>query len=390
MRKIIGLAILLIPLIALGKEVTIHFPKEGKFTLFLNNGKGNVYLLQGKDVVIDVPEGEFKFAVCDEQNRGAEKVLKKEENSLTFSESDFNLVYKVGVNITDSKGTPIDYAVVTLTDSLGNKHSNIIREENNGSCFFYFLPQGKASLEANRGDLRISQDFELAQKGEQFIYNLSFASLALPPKEKPTAEEVREKPEEKIVPRGGINPFLSAFLSLLIILIILFGVYIFLKRRGLDLIAMIKQQRAQAPPAQPAQPSPIPTSPDICPFCGQRKDPLTGACACTPTTEPARGISPAISGQARLVGLEGVLSGSFFPIGEKEITIGRGEDRDIVVRDNAVSRKHCRIVLEEDGYYIVDEGSTNGTFVEGVRITREKLKNGDIIQIGETKMRFEL
>lgn len=390
MRKVIGLAIILIPFFAFCREVTLHFPSEGKFILFLKDGEENVYLLQGKDVVINVPEGELKVAVCDDQNRGAEKVLKKEENSLSFSESDFNLVYKVGVSVTDSKGTPIDYAIVTLTDSLGNKHSTLLREENKGSCFFYFLPQGKATLEAKRGSLRISQDLELTQKAEQIIFNLAFASLTLPPKEKVQVEEAKEKPEGKEIPKAGFNPFVSAFLSLLIIIIILFAVYIFLKKRGLDLIAMIKQQRVQAPLSEPAQPSPIPTSPDICPYCGQRKDPVTGACACTPTAGPARGVSTAISGQARLVGLEGALMGSVFLIEKKEVTIGRGEDRDLVVQDNAVSRRHCKIVLEEDGYYIIDEGSTNGTFVDGMKISREKLKSGDIIQIGETKIRFEV
>ncbi len=388
MRKIIGLVIPLISLLALPREVTLHLPKEGKFVLFLRDGGENVYTVEGKDVVVDVPEGEFKLAICDEENRGAEKSLGGQESSLSFSESDFSLIYKVGINLTDSRGTPIDYAVVTLRDPLGNKHTYIVREEDKGACFFYFLPQGKAFLEARRGDLGVSQDLELAPKTEPLLFNLSFASLTLPPKEKPPAEKTMEKPEEKPVPKGAINPFLSAFLSLLIILIILYIVYLLLKRKGIDIVAMIRQQRAQAPSAPP--PSPVPTSPDICPYCGQRKDPLTGACACTPTTVPSPGVSPVgPAGQVRLVGLEGALLGSVFPI-EKEVTIGRGEDRDIVVPDNAVSRRHCRITLEEDGYYIVDEGSTNGTFVGGVRITREKLKNGDIIQIGESKMRFEM
>lgn len=389
MRQIIGLAILLVSAFAFPREVTLHFPKEGRFVLFLQGGEENVYQVEGKDIVVDLPEGELKLAVCDEQNRGASKSLGAKESSLSFSESDFNLIYKVVVNLTDSKGTPIDYAVVNLKDSSGNRHTEVVREENKGICYFYFLPQGKASLEARRGDLRASQDLELVQKTEVVPYTISFASLTLTPKEEKAEGKPAEKAEEKPAPKGGVSPFLSAFLSLLIILIILYGIYLFLKRRGLDLIAMMRQTREQVPAGPTAPPSPIPTSPDICPYCGQKKDPITGACACTPTTSPAPSVPQASTGQARLVGLEGAVLGSVFPIG-KETTIGRGEDRDIVVRDNAVSRKHCRIVLEEDGYYIVDEGSTNGTFVGGVRITRAKLQNGDIIQIGESKMRFEM
>jgi pSer/pThr/pTyr-binding forkhead associated (FHA) protein len=145
-----------------------------------------------------------------------------------------------------------------------------------------------------------------------------------------------------------------------------------------------------------------PIASDICPYCGQRKDPITGACACTPATQPSplepgqtavlpskQIQKPAPSG-ARLVVIKGPLEGEVFPINKGEFTIGRAEDRDLTILDRAVSRKHCKIVLEDDGYYIVDEGSTNGTFVSGMRVAREKLKNGDIIQVGESKFRFEL
>jgi pSer/pThr/pTyr-binding forkhead associated (FHA) protein len=145
-----------------------------------------------------------------------------------------------------------------------------------------------------------------------------------------------------------------------------------------------------------------PIASDICPYCGQRKDPITGACACTPATQPSplepgqtavlpskQIQKPAPSG-ARLVVIKGPLEGEVFPINKGEFTIGRAEDRDLTILDRAVSRKHCKIVLEDDGYYIVDEGSTNGTFVSGMRVAREKLKNGDIIQVGESKLRFEI
>ncbi|MGC9004709.1 MAG: FHA domain-containing protein [bacterium] len=139
-----------------------------------------------------------------------------------------------------------------------------------------------------------------------------------------------------------------------------------------------------------------PVSPEICPYCGQRKDPITGACACSPVSKPTAVIPPAphptkpTHSEARLIVIKGPLEGEVFPLRKDEFTIGRAEDRDLTILDKAVSRRHCKIVLEEDGYYIVDEGSTNGTFVGGMRVAREKLKNGDIIQIGESKLRFEL
>jgi hypothetical protein len=385
MRKIIGLALIFFSLVAFPRDVTIHFPKEGKYILYIQDGVQNIYPLQGKDIVVSLPEGDFKVAVSDEQNRGAIKDLKAKDTSITFSEGDFNLIYKIGVKLTDSRGTPIDYAAVSLIDSQGNKNSSILREEDEGTTFFYFLPQGKGSLEARRGDLRISQDIELSQSVEPQIFNLSFASLSLPSKAKPT-EKAPEK--EKPTPKAGISPFISVFLSLIIIVLILYIVFLLLKRKGVDIIGMMRQQAGQPQTAETPPPSPIPTSPDICPYCGQRKDPVTGACACTPGVAPSQTVVS--TGGAKLIGYEGAIAGQVFPLSKKETTIGRGEDRDIVVPDSAVSRKHCKIVLEDDGYYIVDEGSTNGTFVSGMRVAREKLKNGDIIQIGESKFRFEL
>ncbi|MGB9876469.1 MAG: FHA domain-containing protein [bacterium] len=386
MRKIIGLALIFLPFLAFARDVAIHFPKEGKYILFVQDDVQNVYPLQGKDVVVSLPERDLHLAIADENNRAGIKDLKAKDTTLTFSEGDLTLIYKVIVKLTDSKGTPIDYCTISLTDSKGDKHTAILREEDEGKCFFYFLPQGKGTLEARRGDLRITQDIEISQTAEPKVFNLSFASLSLPTKAKPQEKKMEKRAKEKPAPRKGISPFTGVFFSLVIIVIILYVVFLLLKRRGFDIIGMLKGEVRQPSTVEPSPPT-IPASPDICPYCGQRKDPVTGACACTPTATPSPSLAP--SGQAKLIGYEGAVVGQVFPIG-KETTIGRGEDRDIVVPDSAVSRRHCKIVLEEDGYYIVDEGSTNGTFVGGMRVAREKLKNGDIIQIGESKFRFEL
>ncbi|MBC7329209.1 FHA domain-containing protein [bacterium] len=391
MRKIIGLALIFLSLVAFPRDVTIHFPKEGKYILFIQNGVQNTYLLQGKDVVVSLPEGDFKVAVSDEQNRGAMKDLKAKDTSITFSEGDFNLIYKIGVKLTDSRGTPVDYAVVSLHDSKGNKYSYVLREEDEGTTYFYFIPQGKGNLEARRGELKISQDIEISLTAEPQIFSLSFASLSLPAKLTPaekSVEKEKAKEETKPAPKAGISPFISVFTSLIIVVLILYIVFLLMKRRGFDIIGMMRQQAGQPQTAETPPPSPIPTSPDICPYCGQRKDPVTGACACTPGVAPSQTVVSTPG--AKLVGYEGAVVGQVFPLSKKETTLGRGEDRDIVVPDSAVSRRHCKIVLEDDGYYILDEGSTNGTFVSGMRVAREKLKNGDIIQIGESKFRFEL
>ena len=68
------------------------------------------------------------------------------------------------------------------------------------------------------------------------------------------------------------------------------------------------------------------------------------------------------------------------------ITIGRGSDNDIIITDSKVSRNHLQIVQNNEGYFsIVDLNSTNGTYVNGKRITGEvRINPGDQIKIGNT------
>jgi pSer/pThr/pTyr-binding forkhead associated (FHA) protein len=57
--------------------------------------------------------------------------------------------------------------------------------------------------------------------------------------------------------------------------------------------------------------------------------------------------------------------------------------------DSAVSRKHARIVKEGNNYKVYDEGSSNGIYVNGVKVTEQELHSGDKLQIGTTVFRFE-
>lgn len=72
------------------------------------------------------------------------------------------------------------------------------------------------------------------------------------------------------------------------------------------------------------------------------------------------------------------------------LLIGKSQECSIVIsRDSAISRKHFSIAHRNGAYYLKDEGSSNGTFVNKSRITEEiQIKNGDIIQIGRTKLEF--
>lgn len=75
---------------------------------------------------------------------------------------------------------------------------------------------------------------------------------------------------------------------------------------------------------------------------------------------------------------------------EEVCVIGRHVDCDIQLEDDAVSRRHARITLEGDEYYVEDLGSSNGTFVNGSRIQRAKLSEGDTIKVSHCVMAFRV
>ncbi|MBL4845287.1 MAG: FHA domain-containing protein [Planctomycetes bacterium] len=95
------------------------------------------------------------------------------------------------------------------------------------------------------------------------------------------------------------------------------------------------------------------------------------------------------AGESALLCLKGNDAGRSFPVGGKSVQIiGRGASTDITIWDIRSSRAHCRIDKLPDGYRISDLNSSNGTTVNGTRITSHQLVDGDEVQIGSTLMRF--
>lgn len=71
-------------------------------------------------------------------------------------------------------------------------------------------------------------------------------------------------------------------------------------------------------------------------------------------------------------------------------TIGRRRDRDIVLVDVDVSRAHAEIRAASDGFVVADSGSTNGTYVNGERVSERRLVDGDEIVVGRSELRFHV
>lgn len=95
-----------------------------------------------------------------------------------------------------------------------------------------------------------------------------------------------------------------------------------------------------------------------------------------------------------LVFLTGELIAVPIPLEREDVILGRALEADVRINDTQVSRQHAKVTaLKASGgeeYVLTDLDSRNGTFLNGQRISREKLQNGDKITVGETILRFDL
>jgi len=86
------------------------------------------------------------------------------------------------------------------------------------------------------------------------------------------------------------------------------------------------------------------------------------------------------------------IDGERYPLIGALTVIGRDEVADIILDDPGISRKHCEVRVTNDGPHLVtsvrDLGSTNGTYVNGERITSRRLDDGDQITVGRTEATF--
>jgi hypothetical protein len=83
--------------------------------------------------------------------------------------------------------------------------------------------------------------------------------------------------------------------------------------------------------------------------------------------------------------LEGKDSGRIFPIERPRVTLGRGES-DIVLNDSEISRQHASIEVRGQRVVLQDLGSTNGTFVNEVKVAQAELENRAEFRVGGTRL----
>ena len=112
-----------------------------------------------------------------------------------------------------------------------------------------------------------------------------------------------------------------------------------------------------------------------------------------PGSVPGLGVqdSDVEAGKLVVVKSPALDEGEEWQLNSSSLTFGRGSQNDVPLqRDEFASSKHARIEPRRDGVWLEDIGSTNGTYLNGIRLTRPKrLTPGDIVRIGETELRYE-
>jgi hypothetical protein len=108
---------------------------------------------------------------------------------------------------------------------------------------------------------------------------------------------------------------------------------------------------------------------------------------------PVAGNAPPSSSGGRLVVQESPVldEGDEFSVDSAPLTVGRGSQNDVAIGgDEFASARHVRFEPRRDGVWVQDLGSTNGTYVNGIRIDgARRLAPGDVVRVGETDLRFE-
>ena len=84
--------------------------------------------------------------------------------------------------------------------------------------------------------------------------------------------------------------------------------------------------------------------------------------------------------------------GLVFELKEDTVSVGRNDQRDICIKDPSLSSYHCDFIHTEEGYFICDRGSTNGSRLNNVSLDPEEmypLKNSDLLQLGSLEVMFD-
>jgi pSer/pThr/pTyr-binding forkhead associated (FHA) protein len=148
-----------------------------------------------------------------------------------------------------------------------------------------------------------------------------------------------------------------------------------------------------APPAPPMGPRPVPSEGPLHTPTGasaRLSDTMHGVPASIPRDPIPTPVSAPALPIASLLVRSGDMRGRRLPITLPVVNVGRADYNDIVIADPSVSTTHAKLQRRDDVWVLTDLGSTNGTMVNGQRVSAVALNPGDMIQLGTTTLTFRV
>ena len=119
------------------------------------------------------------------------------------------------------------------------------------------------------------------------------------------------------------------------------------------------------------------------------QEPLPQPAAPAPAANETQAYTPYIPLETDVPTYALLYEGRSCPLGDATIVLGRSRDCDIHVADPNVSRRHAEVRADGNGAFtLIDLGSTNGTELNGKRVSHERLSEGDTITIGQIELTF--
>lgn len=173
-------------------------------------------------------------------------------------------------------------------------------------------------------------------------------------------EVVVEVGETRLRGAGEVTtPEIKSYTTLIVVLVSI------LLLAGIGVVVYVKT-RPEPPPER------------ICPACNRQQMPEWEVCLfCLKVA------------QAKLHVTKGPNNGKVYPLVGKVVQIGKGPENAVRLMDPSVSTAHCGIQIDGSKFEIVDVGSKNGTYVNGRKVQRRFLRNGDVLTLGQSELRFE-
>lgn len=364
--------------------------------------------ISGDKVTYKLTSKELKpnlFLVDTESGNVAMKPVDQiRDGSWAVAKSAFTAAYQVDVVVT-APGGPIDSATVEIQEG-DRKREELLDSKSLGRARFFFVRFGEVKITVNyRGKNGmadpVKQSFTLSADREQTVPELKVAlpdgnSVASTTSAEPTAKKPEATPANN-APANNVPtapaPSTSTTGNLLTTLVGMavvaaaawYGIK-YMRENGDKVQDTLKKLGADIPqPGGNSDPDPAPVAP-IKPEPMQQiildnaaPAPVTSTPATIPTPTPTTGIPKLVA-----------TDGSAFDLPEGTTTVGREFGNGLVVPSDTVSRQHASLTKSGTSVSVMDHGSTNGTWVNGMKVGGTvTLNSGDSLRFGSVEYRYE-